>query len=312
TLVDSTRVPRQGLGGSNLQSAPPPAFCRITFGSMSQARLESPADIDPAAPSGAMPTSSSVAYSSWARRPERLTFSWPYASSQDRDVMSTLLVLQAMESACTEIFLPAGYLTLRPLSRRRSTRTSRLFTTGEWSAVSEASAKALPPDAVPADAAWLVRLRATMAVAMASPAFFMFLPRSLIQVRDCPPRADRIDFPRSAHPCRDSLVFKSITNRYLLDHRVSEPDAYLGYYTLTIFLRSTIVPRSCQPRGIVARCRKGGAGCGTCERDATHVTSPGGTREASPRQKDRGLVRLAVNAKAVDAAWRAELARRIR
>src|SRR5262249_27909872 len=91
-----------------------------------------------------------------------------------------------------------------------------------------------------------------------------------------------------AHPCRDSLVFKSITKRYLLDHRVSEPDAYLGYYTLTIFLRSTIVPRSCQPRGIVARCREGGAGCGTCERDATHVTSPGGGREPSGGTKTAG------------------------
>src|SRR5262249_35795569 len=29
----------QGLGGSNLQSAPPPAFCWITFGSISQERL---------------------------------------------------------------------------------------------------------------------------------------------------------------------------------------------------------------------------------------------------------------------------------
>src|SRR5215475_544985 len=61
---------------------------------------------------------------------------------------------------------------------------------------------------------------------------------------------------------------------------------------------SLILLRSRPPRGIIMRCREGGAGCGTRERDATHVTSPGGTREASPRHKDRGPVRLAVNAKA--------------
>src|SRR5215467_7601498 len=38
----------------------------------------------------------------------------------------------------------------------------------------------------------------------------------------------------------------------------------------------------------------------------TQATSPGGTREASPRHKDRGPVRLAVKGKAVDAAWRVE------
>src|SRR5262249_56063036 len=56
-------------------------------------------------------------------------------------------------------------------------------------------------------------------------------------------------------------------------------------------------------RGTLMRCHGGGTGCGTRERDATHVTSPGGTREASPRHKDRGPVRLAVNAKTRHPPW---------
>src|SRR5262249_18937755 len=42
-------------------------------------------------------------------------------------------------------------------------------------------------------------------------------------------------------------------------------------------------------RGTLMRCHGRGPGCGPRERHATHVTAPGGTREASPRQKDRGL-----------------------
>src|SRR5262249_45631933 len=36
------------------------------------------------------------------------------------------------------------------------------------------------------------------------------------------------------------------------------------------------------------RCHGGGAGCGTRERDATHVTSPGGGGEPSPGTKTSG------------------------
>src|SRR5215475_9979253 len=51
---------------------------------------------------------------------------------------------------------------------------------------------------------------------------------------------------------------------------------------------SLILLRSRPPRGIVARCREGGAGCGTRERDATHVTSPGGGGEPSRGTKTAG------------------------
>src|SRR5262249_55540588 len=51
--------------------------------------------------------------------------------------------------------------------------------------------------------------------------------------------------------------------------KLNEPEVKI---TVDLSVDRIIVPMSCPPRGILARCRGGGAGCGTRERDATHVT----------------------------------------
>src|SRR5215813_8254565 len=63
------------------------------------------------------------------------------------------------------------------------------------------------------------------------------------------------------------------------------------------------------PRGVRARRRKGGAGCGTRERGLTQTIPRAALGEPPRGTRDRGPVRLAVKGKSVDAAWRVERTR---
>src|SRR5262249_32614525 len=67
--------------------------------------------------------------------------------------------------------------------------------------------------------------------------------------------------------------------------KLNEPEVKI---TVDLSVDRIIVPMSCPPRGILARCRGGGAGCGTRERGATPVTSPGGGGEPSRGTKTAG------------------------
>jgi len=92
--------------GVKLQSAPPPARCFTTFGSIVQVSCERASKIVPAAPSGDTPTSNIVAYSSCAHRPSSVIVLLPKERSQECTVMSTSDVLQTILSALTVIVLP--------------------------------------------------------------------------------------------------------------------------------------------------------------------------------------------------------------
>jgi hypothetical protein len=108
---------------SKMQSAPLPAFCRISFGSIVQTSLVTFSTVDPVAPPEATPAAARVANNSLAARPLRETFRSPRlrsskVSSHARDTMSVLLTRQPMESAVTEIFRPAGKLMGLPANSR--------------------------------------------------------------------------------------------------------------------------------------------------------------------------------------------------
>src|SRR5262245_25754195 len=90
---------------SNVQLAPEPSFCLIAFGSIVQLSLERLSKFDPAAPSGGTPASASVAKISLAVEPFSVLTFLPKVSSQERRVMSTLLVRQTIRSAVTRIGL---------------------------------------------------------------------------------------------------------------------------------------------------------------------------------------------------------------
>src|SRR5215212_6343192 len=90
---------------SNEHVAPPPAFCLISAGSSVQLSFERLSTTDPAVPSAAMPAMASVAKISLARRPVMVCLAPLNVSSQERAVMSTLLIRQTILSAVTEIFL---------------------------------------------------------------------------------------------------------------------------------------------------------------------------------------------------------------
>src|SRR5207253_3432567 len=104
-------APRHDAPGSNVQSAPPPAFCAIACGSMVQTRCDRLSSTEPAAPSGGTPASAIVASSSCALCPVRSTDVAPKVSLHERAVMSTLLARQTTASALTEILLPGGNAT---------------------------------------------------------------------------------------------------------------------------------------------------------------------------------------------------------
>src|SRR6185437_7756404 len=90
---------------SNEQLAPPPPLALISAGSSVQVSFVRLSDTDPAAPSAGTPAIASVAKISLARRPVMVCLAPLNVSSQDRAVMSTLLTLQTILSAVTEIFL---------------------------------------------------------------------------------------------------------------------------------------------------------------------------------------------------------------
>src|SRR5689334_7866193 len=90
---------------SNEQLTPPPAFCFISAGSSVQLSFERLSVTDPAAPSDGTPAMASVAKTSLARRPLMVCLAPLKVSSQEREVMSTLLTRQTILSAVTEIFL---------------------------------------------------------------------------------------------------------------------------------------------------------------------------------------------------------------
>src|SRR5262245_6013197 len=93
---------------SKLQSAPPPAFCMISFGSIVHRNFEMLSMLEPAAPSEGTPAVAAVAPTSLARRPVSVRFRDPKLRSQLRCVVSTLLTRQTTESASTEIFVLGG------------------------------------------------------------------------------------------------------------------------------------------------------------------------------------------------------------
>src|SRR5262249_22355302 len=138
---------------SKVQSAPPPAFCMISFGLIVQRNLVMVSMLEPAAPWEGTPAAAAVAPISLASRPVSVRFRDPKLSSQLRDVMSTLLTRQTTESASTEIFLfgvkPNEVL---PRNRRAMTRLSKARTDGECGAITAANAKAVGPVALPGEA----------------------------------------------------------------------------------------------------------------------------------------------------------------
>src|SRR6516162_2668762 len=97
-------------GVSNVQSAPPPAFCLISLGTTVHTRFLTFSLIEPAAPSEVTPVAASVANTSLAARALKLRLPVPKTSSQLRAVISTSLARQATESALTEIIRLGGKL----------------------------------------------------------------------------------------------------------------------------------------------------------------------------------------------------------
>src|SRR5215475_15248796 len=135
---------------SKAHCAPPPSFCRISFGSTVQVSLVTPSMGDPAPPSETTPAAARVAKSSLASRPFRTRLAAPKASSHVRDVISTLLARQTTESVVTEIFRLGGKLMrLLPLNSRAMARRSKEPSTDEWKVTTPASARAAGPDALP-------------------------------------------------------------------------------------------------------------------------------------------------------------------
>src|SRR5882757_5631287 len=96
---------RRQLPGSNVQSAPPPPFSLIAFGSRVQDNFDRLSKFDPAAPSEGIPAIASEAKISLASRPFRLRVLPLKVSSQERADMSTLEVRHTILSAVMVIFL---------------------------------------------------------------------------------------------------------------------------------------------------------------------------------------------------------------
>src|SRR5262249_40156526 len=135
---------------SKLHSAPPPAFCMISFGSIVQRNLKMLSMLEPAAPPEGTPAAAAVAPTSLAWRPVSVRLREPKLRSQLREVMSTLLTRQVTESASTEIFvLGVKPNEVLPRNRRAITRLSKGRTAGECCAITAANARAVGPVALP-------------------------------------------------------------------------------------------------------------------------------------------------------------------
>src|SRR5262245_14566719 len=152
---------------SKVQSAPPPAFCIISFGSIVHRNLVTLSMLEPAAPSAGTPAAAMVAPTSLASRPVSVRLRDPKLSSQLRDVISSVLTRQTTESASTEIFwLGVKPNEVLPRNRRAMTRLLKARTDGECGAITAAKAKAVGPVALPgaANAMFCTTVKANAAI----------------------------------------------------------------------------------------------------------------------------------------------------